>query len=335
MSGALSMTEGHDRLLTSPALGEVVGVWAMYGAVAAAISATERREHRLLTGDDPSKRRGSPVLAFAAHPWSLAALPQATLAWARLPHGSRSGVGLRASLAGGIGGSVVAWRRPAGGPPVAVDSAGVAIVVATAALTGETLWRTGPGGFSPPAPADRRRVALALLLISSSVPWIFADLGLHSGDIPGIGRLFLSRETPINPGDVAVHLGHHHGMDGTLLALTALALSRPLQSVTSGRTQAILSLWLSLLLVYGGSRTLEDFWNEQIVKRGRARRKPPIIVRQGRPEGRWAWLAIGAGAVVIDRCWFRPGPSQPWWIAARRLATAVSSRQQRHQGAPS
>jgi len=239
----------------------------------------------------------------------------------------RAAATTRAAIAGMIGGSLVASQRPAGRPRLAVEPVGVAIVVTSGALTGEALWRAGSGSAVAPAPGDRLRVALAQTLVASSVPWILADLGLYSGDLPVLRRLFLSRETPISPGEVAVHLGHHHGMDGTLLALTAMALSRPLHSLPHDRVQAGLSLSLSMLLVYGLSRTVEDFWNEQVVKRGRARRKPPIIVRQGRPEGRWAWLALGAGAMVVDRCWFRRRATrQRWWAGTEPIGVAPGHR---------
>ncbi len=306
----------------SPGLGEVISVWAAYTAIAVAISLTERRRQAI---NGPWEAAGSPVLAFTAHPWSLAAVPQATIAWARLPVEMRAAASTRAAIAGIVGGSLVASRRPPGRPRLAVESGGVAIVVAAATMTGEAIWQAGCRSAAAPAPGDRLRLGLAQTLVLSSVPWILADLGLYSGDFPGLRRLFLSRETPISPGEVAVHLGHHHGMDGTLLALTALALSRPLHSMRHDRVRAGLSLSLSMLLVYGLSRTVEDFWNEQVVKRGRAHRKPPIIVRQGRPEGRWAWVALGAGAVAVDRSWFRRGATRQWWWARTR-PTFVSAR---------
>ena len=65
----------------------------------------------------------------------------------------------------------------------------------------------------------------------------------------------------------AVHTGHHHGMDGTLLALTAILLSRTLGRV-GPRLRGVLGAYLALMLVYGLGNVANDFWYEQLVKRG-------------------------------------------------------------------
>ena len=296
----------------SPCLGEAVAVWVAYAAMAVAIDRTERR-----TGQQTSIcGRWQPrpaTFAFTSHPWSLAAIPAAALAVCRIPARVRWGAGVRSAMFGSIAGVMADSRRQDRRSLSLAEAGGVAVVSAAATITVEAIWRAGSGGFATAARGDRIRVALALTLIGSSLPWVLADLGIYSADLPGLGRIFLSRETPISQGEIAVHLGHHHGMDGTLLAMTALALSRPLPSMPAGRIRDGLSLWLSMLLVYGLSRTVEDFWNEQVVKRGRARRKPPIVVREGRPEGRWTWMALGGGAVFIDRLWFRPGAGRRGW----------------------
>ena len=63
----------------------------------------------------------------------------------------------------------------------------------------------------------------------------------------------------------AVHLGHHHGLAGTLFFLAALVLSRP--TVSGSRLRPAYGFLVSLLLVYGATNLAQDFWHEQVVKR--------------------------------------------------------------------
>lgn len=66
----------------------------------------------------------------------------------------------------------------------------------------------------------------------------------------------------------AVHLGHHHTLDGTLLALAALLLSRvPARMPRRGEGTA-LGAYVALLFAYALANALQDGWNEQLVKRG-------------------------------------------------------------------
>jgi len=57
------------------------------------------------------------------------------------------------------------------------------------------------------------------------------NAGVYVGDVPPLGNVFLSRQEPPGGGWPAVHLGHHHGLDGTLLALGSLTLARALPDV--------------------------------------------------------------------------------------------------------
>ena len=80
--------------------------------------------------------------------------------------------------------------------------------------------------------------------------------------------MFLTDQLYAEPGkaaSAAVHLGHHHGFDGTLLVLYALALSRPrVDGRWMGRAYAAL---VCLALAYGGANLVNDLWHEQVVKR--------------------------------------------------------------------
>ena len=102
----------------------------------------------------------------------------------------------------------------------AIPALGVAIALA---LTVAAARRAG-SSVRAARPWDGWRIALAVVVVLVSLPWITAELGFH---FPG--DLFMGEElgrekdgTPI----AAVHLGHHHGTDGALLVLTALLLSR-------------------------------------------------------------------------------------------------------------
>jgi hypothetical protein len=140
--------------------------------------------------------------------------------------------------------------------------------------------------------------------LALGLPWIFADGGLDVTDVRLLGKLFLAQErTPAGEMRPAVHLGHHHGMDGVLLALTGVALSRQIPRIRSVPVRDALSLYLAVLLVYGTMRAAEDAWNEQVVKRGGTAFKLPIVVAQGHPAGSRTWGAIIATAAIIHRLW--------------------------------
>ena len=140
---------------------------------------------------------------------------------------------------------------------------------------------------------DRLRVVLAAALLLLALPWLAAEVGFY---FPG--DVFLGEEVPAtrDPGLAAVHLGFHHGTGGVLLALAALALSRP-----PGTRP--LRAYLSLMLAYGVANAIQDAWNEQLWKRGWVDVHLPGVIR---PELSWGWLAILAAAVGVYGAWFRP-----------------------------
>src|SRR5206468_5925314 len=97
-----------------------------------------------------------------------------------------------------------------------------------------------------------------------SLPWVSAQLGFH---FPG--DFFMGEELRTEKdGTViaAVHLGHHHGLDGSVLLLTALLLSRV---AISGRPMRMATFaYLGTMLAYGAMNCVQDAWNEQLFKRG-------------------------------------------------------------------
>jgi hypothetical protein len=99
----------------------------------------------------------------------------------------------------------------------------------------------------------------------------------------------------------AVHLGHHHGTDGVLLALAALLLSRTLGSLERRRA-ALASAYLALMLAYGVANSVQDFWLEQIVKRGWTDHSLPSFLR---PQLSVGWAAVVLAAAAVELLWFR------------------------------
>jgi hypothetical protein len=154
---------------------------------------------------------------------------------------------------------------------------------------------------------DGVRVAVGALLTLLALPWIAAELGFSFGGTPVLGQVFQTSELRRQPGrpglHPAVHLGDHHGLECTLLVLTALLLSRTLGAVRRRLPHAVLGLWVSLLIAYGLANVANDAWLEQVVKRGwTAREIPNVLV----PAANAGWLAIVLGTLVLWLTCFRP-----------------------------
>ena len=186
----------------------------------------------------------------------------------------------------------------------ALPALGVLIAVV---LTGLALARGGIGASRPFGGGwDVARAALAVAIVLASIPWIAAELGFYLSDAPLLRSIFMSgqvRPEPGHPDIRAVHLGHHHGMDGALLALSALALSRVVPQIR-GRLRLALGFYVALMFVYGLANALQDFWLEQLVKRGTTSLKIPSMIV---PTLSWAWLAILVAALVIQFAAWRVG----------------------------
>jgi hypothetical protein len=298
-----------------PGLHEVVLVWALLGAAAAAVLVTYARVSAAElynvseggAGSGPSR-----ALVLVNYPIALVAVAILALAAERL---RRGWVTVLAGTAG-ILCALVVWpgvvdQSNLDARPInAIPGAGVSIALALTALA---LRRGGLGRRAPRSPPDALRLAIAAVLLLAAVPWEAAELGFS----PDLEPVFLTGQPhpePDHPELVAVHKGHHHGTDGTLLALAALALSRQLPLVRP-RLRTALGLYLSLMLVYGLANALQDFWLEQLVKRGATSFDLPSMLR---PSISPAWAAIVAAALlihleasrVVRLRWLRPGGSQ-------------------------
>jgi hypothetical protein len=109
--------------------------------------------------------------------------------------------------------------------------------------------------------------------------------GKHVQDLHGL---------PVFP--PAVHHGHHHGMDGLLLVLSALLLSRVVGSVAASTLRAVSMAYLALMFCYGIGNIANDFWIEQVVKRGWTTWEIPNVL-EPRATVAWAIIVIAATAI--------------------------------------
>ena len=158
---------------------------------------------------------------------------------------------------------------------------------------------------------DWARVVLASVVLLLAVPWLAAEIGLSFDGVPVLGTLYQTGELRGQPGNPelhpAVHHGHHHGMDGVMLVLTALLLSRIVPSLARRRLRLAVGAYLALMLSYGLGEIANDFWVEQVVKRGWTDWEIPNVTR---PQVSIAWAIIVLGAICIHAVSSpRPGSS--------------------------
>jgi hypothetical protein len=143
---------------------------------------------------------------------------------------------------------------------------------------------------------DRVRVALAAVLVLLAAPWIAAELGFYLVGVPVLGRIFQTSKIVSYNGNAlhpAVHHGVHHGLQGLLLIVTALLLSRLPNRV---------SLFLALMVAYGLGNIANDMWLEQIAERGWTSWTIPPSLEPGLT---WTWLAVLLATPAIWLLWFR------------------------------
>jgi hypothetical protein len=285
-----------------PALTEALVVWLFGFAVALATFVTYARlpaEELYNTSGGGLEAGASRAVVFLGYPFSIAAIALGWIAAARI--GSRA-AGIAAVAAGILCATIalpgVIDQGDLDARPVnALAALGVAIALG---LTVFAWARQDLGEPLPWARADLVRVIAIALLLAAGLPWVFAEIGFYVSDVPLLGRIFLAEEIAPSPGGEpslhAVHLGRHHGMDGVLLASSALLLLRVPPRMPSNRQRIALTAYLSLMLVYGLANALQDFWTEQLVKRGTTSSEIPSLIRPGLSL---AWAAILAAAALI------------------------------------
>ena len=284
---------GNDSLRV-PA---VAVLWAMLGLVAAEIVVTYARipPEKLYSVSGTGLGAGfGRALVFLNFPVALAALPVIALAADRL---RRAPALLVTLIAGGLC-SVVFW-------PGAVDqydldarainalpAAGVALAVALSLAAGLHRERA------------RLRAAPSLLLLPA-IPWLAAELGFHLDGVPVLGWIFLTGK--VVGVRAAVHLGHHHGMDGVLLTLAALLLVPLARRIRARGLRLLVGLYLGLQIAYGLANAAQDGWLEQVAKRGWTTHVIPSVLH---PALTLPWLGIAVAAAVFAAFILRPAPAR-------------------------
>ena len=151
---------------------------------------------------------------------------------------------------------------------------------------------------------DLARLGTTLVVLFFATPYIAAELGFFLNGVPLLGWIFQTGQLRPEPGGgaahAAVHHGHHHGLDGFLLAVTALLLSRLLGGIRRHGLRAVTAAYLSLMLVYGLANMANDLWTEQVAKRDWTTWQIPDVL--------FPWALIVACAVVVYLAFWRERP---------------------------
>jgi hypothetical protein len=297
---------------------ELVVVWALFLVVAVEIFTTYARtpaaELYHVSGEGFEKP-ASRVLVFTNYPVALVALPLILLLADRLP-------GRLAALLAAIGfalSAIVFWPGVVdqadldAKPANALPALGVAIA---AGMTVAVVLRGGLERWQPRRAHDRLRIVLAIAVVPLAVPWLLADLGVSLNGVPVLGPIWQTGELRSQPGVAglhpAVHHGHHHGMDGVLLVWSSLIVSRAIPAIHRRGLRFGAAAWLSLGLAYGFAQIANDFWLEQIVKRGWTGWEIPDVTR---PSVSVGWLLILLATGAIYGLWFGRGDGRAGAVA--------------------
>jgi hypothetical protein len=98
-------------------------------------------------------------------------------------------------------------------------------------------------------------------------------------------------------------------MDGLLLVLSALLLSRTLDGIRGRALRSTVTAYLALMLCYGLGNMANDFWIEQIFKRRWTTWQIPNVL-EPRLTITWGIIVLAAAAI--------------WWLS--RAGAASRSR---------
>jgi hypothetical protein len=288
----------------APNLWEAWVVWLLFGLAALAVFETYWRlppaELWKVTNSGFAGGAGR-MLVFLSFSAALAAPPVLAIAADRL---DRRLATVLASVAFALCATVAipGVQTPSDLDPKWSQLAAVAGVVMSVLIT---AWATRRGRAEPTrttVAGDRVRLALAALLLLLSAPYIAAELGFFLDGVPLLGWIFQTGKVVPEPGagyvHAAVHHGHHHGLDGVLLAVAVLLLSRLLPPIRHPRLRATTGAYLSLMLVYGLTNLANDLWIEQVVKRDWTDWQIPDVL-QPSLSAAWAAMIFVAGILYV------------------------------------
>lgn len=272
-----------------PSQGEALGTWALWGFIVACVLVTYSRVspaetyHVSREGLAGGLSRSLTVLNF---PIGLVAIALILVAVAALPRAAWWVAGPAIALC-----ATIPFFNEQKNLDAHWGNAIPALGVAAAAVLTAAATRRAGSSFAPRQPWDNARLAIAVGVLLVSLPWVTADLGFH---FPG--DLFMGEELAAERDGTqiaAVHLGHHHGQDGSILVITALLLSRVV--VPKGGPRIALHAYLGTMLAYGGVNFVQDAWNEQFFKRGWTDASIPSAIL---PAVKPIWLVVIALAAI-------------------------------------
>ena len=272
---------------------EVALVWAIFIVDAIAILVTYSRlpAHELYHVSGSGMRGGlSRVLVDSNFPAALASIAILVVLLDRLRR-------LRAVAVAGIvlclpvfWPGVVDQANLDARPVNAIAGIGVLVALVLSLVCGFRGWSQNVRG-------DGYRDVVGTLAVLLALPWIFAELGFYLDGVPLLDRVFETGVYRTRGAEVAVHHGHHHGLDGLLLLLTAILLSRVVPSIRGRRLRLLLAAYLSLMAAYGIGNLANDFWTEQIWKRGWTDWQFPSLLQPALSVG-WALMVLGAALLL-------------------------------------
>jgi hypothetical protein len=275
-----------------------VTVWLLLVVVAVEILVTHSRlpAHELYHVSGSGLSGGaSRVLVFTNFPTALVAIAVLAL------------VADRTSTAWAIVGialcAAVFW--PGVVDEADLDAKPVNVFAALGVLTAIALtaiaWRQGMA-WSGRRAGDRIRVVVAAAALFVGLPWIAAETGFFLTGVPGLRWLFQTGSS-MPPFPPAVHHGHHHGMDGVLLLISAALLSRVVPSVRRPWLRVATGAYLALMASYGIANIANDAWLEQVVKRGWTTWEIPNVLRPSLTIA-WGVIVLGAAALYVASAWW-------------------------------
>jgi hypothetical protein len=294
-----------------PGLGEVYVVGLLFALAAVAVFVTYWRlppsELWKVTQSGPAGGAGR-AFVFLSYSAALAAIAVVAIVVDRLED--------RRAVLLGIASCVLCATVAIPGvqTPDDLDAkwANLPAVLGVGLAAGLTAWAAvsgRPERMRATRAGDLARLGAGLVVLVFATPYIAAELGFFLDGVPLLGWIFQTGRLRPEPDGSFVHAaghhGHHHGLDGFLLAVTALLLSRLLGGIRRHGLRALAAAYLSLMLVYGLANMANDLWTEQVVKRDWTSWQIPDVLF---PSLSPAWAAIVACAGVVYLAFWREGP---------------------------